>query len=194
MMLSQFYLYIRFQQAYQYPIAYFLMNQLSFEHPLLLSVRIIDGVTNEGELAGFASEIIDYIPNGLKFTSEMNTNWYQGTDGNLLNRELANTIINPGETKSIKLTLSKAMTASNTGTFMNSAEINKASNKNSTNDIDSTPGNKELKEDDYSTAELIISIGTGSVVVNVLIIATVIVVIGAGTFLIKKKVLNREND
>ena len=151
-------------------------------------------VTNEGELAGFASEIIDYIPNGLKFTSEMNTNWYQGTDGNLLNRELANTIINPGETKSIKLTLSKAMTASNTGTFMNSAEINKASNKNSTNDIDSTPGNKELKEDDYSTAELIISIGTGSVVVNVLIIATVIVVIGAGTFLIKKKVLNREND
>ena len=150
-------------------------------------------VTNEGELEGYASEIIDYIPNGLKFSSEMNKNWYQGTDGNLLNRELANTIINPGETKNVKLTLTKNMTTSNIGTFMNSAEINKISNRNSAPDIDSTPGNRDLKEDDYSTAELIISIGTGSVVTNILIIATIIVVMGVGTFIIKKKVLNREN-
>ena len=150
-------------------------------------------VTNEGELEGYASEIIDYIPNGLKFSSEMNKNWYQGTDGNLLNRELANTIINPGETKSIKLILTKNINTSNTGTFMNSAEINKISNRDSAQDTDSTPGNKDLNEDDFSTAELIISIGTGSIVVNILIIANSIAVIGVGAFIIKKKVLNIED-
>ena len=151
-------------------------------------------VTNEGELAGFASEIIDYIPDGLKFSSDMNASWYQGMDGYLLNRELTNSIIQPGETKAVKLTLSKAMTASNTGTAINVAEINKTSNQTSSEDIDSIPGNKDEKEDDISSAELIISVGTGRVLMNTIIIFISIIIIGLVIFFINKKILNNKKE
>ena len=32
-------------------------------------------VTNEGEIAGYAKEVSDYIPNGLKFVAEDNPDW-----------------------------------------------------------------------------------------------------------------------
>ena len=32
-------------------------------------------VTNEGEIAGYATELIDYVPDGLKFIAEDNPEW-----------------------------------------------------------------------------------------------------------------------
>ena len=33
-------------------------------------------ITNEGEIAGYAKEITDYIPEGLRFVQEDNPDWY----------------------------------------------------------------------------------------------------------------------
>ena len=145
-------------------------------------------ITNEGELAGYVNELIDYIPKDLTFSSEMNKNWYQLTDGNLYSKELLNQVINPGESKTVTLTLTKTMNQNNTGTIINTAEINSAMNDFSIEDIDSTPGNKVNNEDDISTAQVIISIKTGAVILYTSLAVVIVSIIGIGIYLIKKKV------
>ena len=149
-------------------------------------------VTNEGEIAGYANEIIDYIPSDLKFSSELNKDWYQTTDGAICNKVLENEMINPGETKTITLTLTKQMTQNNTGNVINTAEINKSSNDYGITDRDSEAGNKKDGEDDISKAEVIISIRTGAVVMYIGLIFAIIVIIAVGVYFINKKTLNHE--
>lgn len=149
-------------------------------------------VTNEGEIGGYINEIVDNAPQDLNFTSEMNKNWYQSTDRKLYSKELANQIINPGETKTITLTLIKTMNQNNTGTVINTAELNKVTNNYSLQDIDSTPGNNVQGEDDMSSAELIISIGTGTPIMYITLIVSIILIIGLGIYFINKKVLKIE--
>ncbi len=151
-------------------------------------------ITNEGELAGYVNEIVDYMPNDLSFSSEINKSWYQTTSNELYLKELSNEIINPGETKTVTLTLIKKMNANNTGTSINTAEISKASNAFSIEDIDSTPGNKKSGEDDISTAQAIISVRTGSAVMYISITVIIITIIGIGVYLIKRKVIKVENE
>ena len=110
-------------------------------------------VKNIGEIAGYANEIIDYIPNDLSFNSELNNNWYMSTDGNLHTTTLAKDLIEPGETKTVKLVLTKTMTENNTGLTTNKAEIVKESNELLIPDKDTN--------NSTSTADLIVSIRTG---------------------------------
>lgn len=133
---------------------------------------------NNGAVPGTASVIADYLPKGLKFSSEMNTNWYQGTDGNLYTEELKDVTLEPGETKQVKLILTKTMTANNTGTFTNAAEIYEDKNEFGLVDTNSIPANQEQKENDYSTAELIISTATGSPVMYIGIVITSMLILG----------------
>lgn len=150
-------------------------------------------VKNNGAVPGTASVIADYLPKGLKFSSEMNTNWYQGTDGNLYTEELKDVILEPGEAKQVKLILTKTMTANNTGTFTNAAEIYEDKNDFGLVDTNSTPANQKQKENDYSTAELIISTATGSPMMYIGIIITSMLILGGGIYLINKKVILEKN-
>ena len=135
-------------------------------------------VKNNGAVPGTATVIADYLPKGLKFNSEMNTNWYQGTDGNLYTEELKDIMLEPGESKRVKLVLTKAMTSNSTGTFTNAAEIYEDKNDFGLVDTNSTPANKEQKENDYSTAELIISTATGSPVMYIGIVIASMLILG----------------
>lgn len=150
-------------------------------------------VKNNGAVPGTATVIADYLPKGLKFNSEMNTNWYQGTDGNLYTEELKDIMLEPGESKQVKLVLTKAMTSNSTGTFTNAAEIYEDKNDFGLIDTNSTPANKEQKENDYSTAELIISTATGSPMMYIGIIITSMLILGGGIYLINKKVILEKN-
>lgn len=150
-------------------------------------------IKNNGAVPGTATVIADYLPKGLKFNSEMNTNWYQGTDGNLYTEELKDIMLEPGESKQVKLVLTKAMTSNSTGTFTNAAEIYEDKNDFGLVDTNSTPANKEQKENDYSTAELIISTATGSPMMYIGIIITSMLILGGGIYLINKKVILEKN-
>lgn len=147
-------------------------------------------ITNEGGIAGYVKKLADYLPEELKFNSELNKDWYEGKDGVIYNASLANTIINPGESKEVTLILTKNMNGDDDfGLINNSAEIYEASNDYGALDIDSTPGNKATNEDDYSTANVLTSVKTGDVVIYTTLIITIITIVGVGIYMIKKKVL-----
>ena len=146
-------------------------------------------VTNEGGVEGYAKKIADYIPTELKFNSELNKDWYEGPNGTVYNSSLANTIIKPGESKTVTLILTKNMNSEDFGVFSNNAEIYEASNNYGLVDIDSTPGNKASNEDDYSIANVVVGVKTGQTVVYVLLTAIVLAILGFGVYMIKKKIL-----
>lgn len=149
-------------------------------------------ITNEGKVAGYARELVDYMPEGMAFSSDLNTNWYLGTDGNIYSTSLANTLIQPGETKTITLVLTRRMTGENTGTVVNTAEISQAYNEYGLEDGDSTPGNRQDGEDDIATATTLIAMGTGREVASFIgITLGVIAIVGLAVFLIKKYVIKR---
>ena len=135
-------------------------------------------VTNEGELAGYANELVDYMPKDMSFNSEINKDWYKSTDGNVHTTALSKELINPGETKKVVLTLTKAMTENNTGVTTNKAEIAKSSNELSIPDKDTA--------DNTSSAELIVSIRTG-VEVSIGIIIAIIAMTATGIVVYTKK-------
>ena len=147
-------------------------------------------ITNEGGIAGYVKKLADYLPTEFKFNSELNKDWYEGKDGVIYNASLANTIINPGESKEVTLILTKNMNGDDDfGLINNSAEIYETSNDYGALDIDSTPGNKATNEDDYSTANVLTSVKTGDVVIYTTLIITIITIVGVGIYMIKKKVL-----
>ena len=146
-------------------------------------------VINEGNVPGYASSIMDKIPEGLTFNSELNTTWYM-KDKNAYNQTLANTLINPGETKEVTLILTKKITNDNMGSFNNVAEIEKSYNEYSIEDIDSKAGNMQDGEDDQSNALVTILIGTGRTIMKVSIITIAILgSIGLAVYIIKKRII-----
>ena len=129
------------------------------------------------------------MPTDMKFSSELNKDWYEGESGNLYNSSLANTLLQPGETKEITLVLTKVMTNENTGTINNVAEIYEATNNLGVEDIDSTPANKVQTEDDISSADVVIGVKTGEIYVYIVITLASVALLGVGIYFINKKVL-----
>ena len=156
---------------------------------LIIEYKLL--VTNEGSMPGYVKKVADYIPKELKFSSELNTSWYLAEDGNVYNSQLANTKINPGETKELVLILTKQITGENTGLVNNNAEIVESYNDYGTEDIDSIAGNKQTSEDDMSNADLYIGIKTGSPVTYIGLSIVIMMTLGVGAYLINKKVLNK---
>ncbi len=146
-------------------------------------------VKNEGELAGKVTEIVDYLPKDMQFTTDLNKNWIQSSDGYIYNRSLKDITIKPGETKEITLVLRRKMTNANTGLIHNTAEISKVENSKNLNDIDSTPKNKVQREDDISSADVLIGVQTGQEVIYITLGTIAMIILAVGIILINRKVL-----
>ena len=154
-------------------------------------------VSNEGDVAGYAKQIIDYMPEGMTFNSglEANASWYTGSDGNLYSAELAERELKPGESASVKLVLTKQVTEENIGLTNNLAEIYEDYNIYGISDINSTPANKAQGENDIGSADVIVSIRTGGVIyMTIAIVAVIIVLTGIVTgIIVKRKNAKEEN-
>lgn len=146
-------------------------------------------VTNEGAIPGYVKKIVDYMPSEMKFSSELNRDWYTSGSGAIFNSSLSNTIINPGETKEVKLILTKKMTEDTLGLINNTAEIYESYNDLGLEDVDSKIANKISGEDDMSGADILITVKTGEAVLFIGLTITIITVIGTTAYFIKKKVL-----
>ena len=146
-------------------------------------------ITNEGDVDAYVGDVIDYLPDGLVFTSETNKDWYMDGNGILHNKTLAEQVIKAGETKSVELVLTKTLKSDSTGTIENIGEIGASSNLQSIKESDSTAGNKQAGEDDISTASLIVSIATGTPMMYIGIVIGTMAVLGLGIYIINKKVL-----
>ena len=151
---------------------------------VIIEYKIV--VTNEGELPATVGKVIDYLPEGLTFSSELNKNWSAGSNGQLINTSVANQKIEAGESVELNLVATKTMTTNSTGTFTNAAEIGDITNSLGIADTDSIPGNKVQTEDDYSEAAVILSISTG-LIVYVSIGILLAVLVGIAVFVGVKK-------
>ena len=69
------------------------------------------------------------------------------------------------------------------------AEISADKNDSNTPDIDSTPNNKVMTEDDIDTAEVMLEISTGKAPTYLALTTTVLMILTTGIILIKKYVL-----
>ena len=141
-------------------------------------------VTNEGDVAGFVDSLQDDLPSGLEFSSDLNKDWYKGTDGKLYTSALSKVAINPNETKEVELVLTKTMTEDNAGIFTNNASLTKISN------LANVQENTKAIENNNSSAILAISIKTGSAWLYLGITLSCITIFAIGAYVIKKKVLN----
>ena len=152
-------------------------------------------VSNVGEASGYVRRIVDYMPNDLKFSSELNKDWYQTQEG-IYNVSLANDIINPGESREVTLTLTKSMTENNVGLINNTAEIDEAYNELGLTDINSTPGNRTNGENDMGSADVLLGIRTGGAVYIGITIGTILVLGVIATVIVvirkKRKITNEE--
>ena len=143
-------------------------------------------VTNVGEVAGYARSIVDYMPSDLEFNSELNKDWYE-SNNSLYTSALENDIINPGESRTVTLTLTKTMGEDNV-VSRNNAEIYEDYNDLGIEDGNSTPGNKASGENDMGSADVIISIRTGGVIyMTIGVVIAIIVVAGATAGIIVKR-------
>jgi len=159
---------------------------------IVIEYKIV--VTNEGAIPGYAKKIVDYLPKGVGFSTELNKDWYLSDNGNVYNASLANELIQPGESKEVTLVLTKKITEDSLGDpINNNAEIYEASNEQGLKDFDSTPGNKSQDEDDMSKADIILSIVTGKIVMYTTITLGMIAILGFGIFEIKKRILDKKN-
>ena len=146
-------------------------------------------VTNEGEIAGYAKEITDYVPEGLKFVAEDNPGWTDEGNNVISTRLLENTLLQPGEYADIEVVLTWINDANNMGLKVNTAEISEDYNDYGVPDKDSTPDNKKPGEDDIDDAPVMLSVGTGRAKVYFTLGFVILVTIAGGVFLIKKYVL-----
>lgn len=146
-------------------------------------------ITNQGEIAGEATEIRDDIPQGLKFVAEDNPDW-RVEDGQIVTDKLAGTTLQPGESAEVEILLTWVNSKDNMGVLINTAEINKDHNDYGAPDIDSTPGNNVPGEDDIDDAPVMLTVKTGNtMIITISLGLGIITILSIGIFEIKRKVL-----
>ena len=143
-------------------------------------------VTNEGQIPGYATEVSDYIPDGLEFHKEDNPLWTLKDPKTAVTDQLAKKLLQPGESVEIKIILRWKKAENNMGVKTNWAEISKDQNEYGVRDKDSVPGNKKPKEDDIDDAPVALTIATGAVPTYFAITLTSLGLMGAGLLIIKK--------
>ena len=135
-------------------------------------------ITNEGDLAGQASKIVDYKPEKLDFSSELNPNWYITNDGELYNRELAGQNIAPGESKTVTLLLTTKNVGEKAVTLENTAQILEYYNEKGIKDRDENDAN--------SKATIIVTIATGESIIYITTTLCILVVMAVLIYIMKK--------
>ena len=156
---------------------------------VIVKFRYSIRITNEGEIAGEAQEISDYIPEGLVFIAEDNPDWRQ-EEGKVVTEKLKGKTLQPGESAEVEILLTWVNSESNMGVMVNTAEISKDYNEYGSPDIDSTPNNKVPGEDDIDDAPVMLTVKTGSEIIMIVTLGLgVIAIIGAGVEIIRKKVI-----
>ena len=149
-------------------------------------------VTNEGSVSGYVRNIVDYLPDELSFSTELNPDWYLSDNGNIYNSSLENIKLEPGDSQEIKLIVSVNITEDTLGIISNNVELYETYNEQGLQDIDSEEANQDTNEDDMSKADLVVSLVTGKIISYTIITFVVIAILGVGIFEIKKHVLTKK--
>ena len=146
-------------------------------------------ITNEGDIPGYATEITDYIPEGLKFVAADNPNWTDEGNNVISTRQLEGTLLQPGESATVEVILTWINGADNLAEKTNTAEISEDKNEYDVPDRDSTPDNQIPGEDDIDIAKVILTIATGGPKTYITLTLGLLSIVLVGVALIKKYVI-----
>lgn len=156
---------------------------------VMVKFRYSIRVYNQGDIAGYAKEVTDYVPEGLRFVAEDNPGWTDEGNNVISTRLLENTLLQPGEYADVEVILTWINNQDNMGVKINTAEISEDYNEYGVPDEDSTPDNKKPGEDDIDDAPVMLSISTGQIRIYFTLGFIVLITIASGVVLIKKFVL-----
>ena len=146
-------------------------------------------ITNEGDIPGYATEITDYVPEGLRFETEDNPLWTDEGNNVISTKQLENTLLQPGESATVEVILTWINGADNLALKTNTAEISNDYNEYDVPDRDSTPDNKIDGEDDIDIAKVILAITTGIAKTYFTLTFGLLAIVVVGVVLIKKFVI-----
>ena len=146
-------------------------------------------ITNEGDIPGYATEITDYIPEGLRFETADNPQWTDEGNNVISTRQLENTLLQPGESKTVEVILTWINGADNLALKTNTAEISEDKNEYDVPDRDSIPDNRKDGEDDIDIAKVILAVTTGAVKTYFTLTIGLLSIVLVGVVLIKKFVI-----
>ena len=146
-------------------------------------------ITNEGDIPGYAKEITDYVPEGLKFDPTDNPEWKDEGNNVISTRQLENVLLQPGESRTVEVILTWINGSDNLSLKTNTAEISEDDNEYDVPDRDSTPDNKKAGEDDIDIAKVILAVSTGSAKTYFTLTLVLLIIIATGVILIKKFVI-----
>ena len=143
-------------------------------------------VTNIGEVTARIGQLVDKLPDGLNFSSELNSTWIKDLNGQITNTSLANKTLRAGESTELTIITTKAMTENSTGLFTNTIELQGVTSVENTKDLD--------ENNNSSKADVIISVSTGSVIfMTIFIITLILLVIATIIILNRKQKINLKN-
>lgn len=134
-------------------------------------------IKNIGNMDGYAKTIINNLPEGMTFNPELNKDWYLGKNQLLYTTSLANEKINPGETKELKLILSKKLNGDEIGITITKAEILNTYNENGVAEIKAMSGSLEIKENNLANANIVITKKNHTKVIILVLMSVLIIMI-----------------
>lgn len=145
-------------------------------------------VTNEGDIPGYATEITDYIPEGLKFVKEDNTGWEEKENNTIITTTLKNKLLQPGEYKDIDLTLTWINGKENIGLKTNTVEISEYKNNQNVKDTSSNSNNTNQTEN-TNESQVLITLSTNRIKIYIIIGFIAIIIVSIVIIIVKKYML-----
>ena len=124
-------------------------------------------IKNVGDIDGYVNNLVDYLPSGMTFDEKVNPNWYVDKEGNIFAKDIKNQLIKAGSEYTLKLILSKNMTADNVGTISNKIAI--IDTYNNSQAEEKTDNNKSVQN-----TLVLISTGNTSSVIIVFVIGVIV--------------------
>ena len=124
--------------------------------------------------------------------AEDNKGWTDEGNNVISTRLLEKTLLQPGESATVEVTLTWINGTDNMGLKVNTAEISEDYNDKHVPDRDSTPDNKKPGEDDIDDAPVMLSIKLGEYTIDTIYFVlggVILITLAGGIVLIKKFVL-----
>lgn len=140
-------------------------------------------VKNIGEIEGYATELVDYIPEDFKLVED--GIWKVNAEGNkAVTTRLENKLLKPGESTTIEITFEWKLAEDNIGSRINEGKITAYEN----------PYNaKDPTEDNNDKEEMLVEVRTGSILVFIAVAVLVGLWLIVGIVLVLQK-RNKENE
>ena len=154
----------------------------------IVTIKYKIEIKNEGTAEAYVNTIVDNKPDGLDFDAKLNPDWSIDGNNNIKYYALGEKKLKAGESLSVDLYLTKKLDKNTMGTFTNSAKILKISSN--LNDTKGTLENKE--ENNYSEAQIVISVKTGAILYG-MIFVIVLIILGFIIYLFRKKQIKFSN-